>query len=116
MTNPKSIITKFMNNCMICANPTVEYHHGLYGSKHKLADGDLIIMPLCPKHHNSSNMSVHMNLEMKVLSQQVSQLAWERKYMADKLAECEELGHQSAEDWMDEAREAFRKRYGESYL
>lgn len=46
----------------------------------------------------------------------IRQLAWERKYLADKLASDENLGHQSSEDWMDEAREAFRNRYGESWL
>lgn len=111
-----SIITKFMRNCLICGKPTVEIHHGLYGNKHKLADEDHVLMPLCPPHHNSSKKSIHQDTEMIILGKQVSQLAWERKYLADKLAECEELGHQCADDWMDEARESFRKRYGESYL
>ncbi len=111
-----SIITKFMQYCMICGKPNVEIHHGLFGNKHKLADEDKLLMPLCPAHHNSSNMSVHMNMEMKILSQQVSQLSWERKYLADKLAEDSVQGHQSSEDWMIEAREAFRRRYGESFL
>lgn len=116
MAKRKSIITKWMDYCMICASPNVEVHHGLYGSKHKLADEDSLLMPLCPNHHNSSKKSVHHDKEMKILSQQISQLAWERKYLADKLASDENLGHQSSDDWMDEAREAFRQRYGESWL
>ena len=115
----QSIITKFMKNCMICGKPNVEIHHGLYGTaKHKLADEDKLLMPLCSPHHNSSNKSVHMDYEMKILSKQVSQLAWERKYLADKLMEIADgsIGYQNSEDWLDEAREAFRKRYGESYL
>lgn len=123
----KSIITKWMDNCMICGRPNPDIHHGLYGNKHQLADQDGILMPLCQYHHNSLNtyevkrkpvvnMSVHQNEEMKVLSQQLSQLAWERWYLAQKLAEFETQGHQSVDDWMDEAREAFRVRYGESYL
>lgn len=124
---PKSIITKFMDYCMICGRPTEEVHHGFWGNKHKLADQDHVLLPLCSYHHNSMNlyevrrkpvvnMSVHHCEEMKVLSQQLSQLAWERHYLAEKLAEFDDHGHQSADDWMDEAREAFRKRYSESYL
>lgn len=113
-----SIITNYLNNCMICGNSTIEHHHALYGNKHKLADQDKLIMPLCPRHHNSSNMSVHMNKEMKILSQQIAQLSWERKYLAEKLSNInkEELEKKSVEEWFSEAREAFRTRYGESYL
>lgn len=111
----KTILTKYFEYCMICGRPA-ELHHIFKGNKQrKLADQDLLIMPLCPEHHRG-NMSVHMKRELNVLSEMCGQLAWERKYLADKLAECEELGHQCADDWMDESREAFRKRYGESYL
>ena len=127
MSEPKSIVTKWLNYCMLCGRPNPDLHHGLWGSKHKLADQDHILLPLCQYHHNSlnlyevkrkpvTNMSVHHCEEMKILSQQLSQLAYERYYLAQKLAENQILGHQSADDWMDEAREAFRKRYGESYL
>lgn len=34
----------------------------------------------------------------------------------DKARSHKNLGHQSSDDWMDEAREAFRTRYGESWL
>lgn len=112
---------------MICGRPNPDLHHALYGNKHKLADEDHLLMPLCQYHHNSMNtyevkrkpvvnMSVHHCEEMKLLSQQLSQLAWERWYLAQQLESCTEFGHQSADDWMDEAREAFRTRYGESYL
>ena len=127
MSEPRSIVTKWMQYCLICGRPNPDIHHGLWGNKRQLADQDKILIPLCQYHHNSMNtyevkrkpvviMSVHQNDEMKVLSQQLSQLAWERWYLAEKLEGCEELGHQAADDWMDEAREAFRKRYGESYL
>ena len=127
MSEPRSIVTKWMQYCLICGRPNPDIHHGLWGNKRQLADQDKILIPLCQYHHNSMNtyevkrkpvvnMSVHQNDEMKVLSQQLSQLAWERWYLAQKLEGCEELGHQAADDWMDEAREAFRKRYGESFL
>lgn len=124
---PNSIITKWMNFCMICGRPTEEVHHALYGNKHKLADQDHLLMPLCAYHHNSNNtyevrrkpvvnMSVHQCDEMKVLSQALAQACWQRQYLADKLASGENLGHQSAEDWVEESAIAFKNRYGEYYL
>lgn len=111
----KTILTKYPDYCLVCGKPA-EKHHIFKGNKQrKLADSDLLIMPLCYEHHRG-NMSVHMKKEMNVLCEMCGQLAWERKYLADKLASDEKLGHQSAEDWMDEAREAFRQRYGESWL
>jgi len=115
MAKKKSIITKWMDYCMICSKPVEEIHHALYGSKHKLADEDLLLMPLCREHHNFSKKSVHMNPEMKILSQQLAEACWERYYLAEKLTESN-LGHQSADDWVEEARNAFKTRYGEYYM
>lgn len=115
----KSIVTNYEKCCLICASPNTERHHLLMGNKHRhLAEEDGLVCGLCPAHHNSSNMSVHMNKEMKILSQQLAQACWERKYLAEKLANANHdgLNEQSVEDWFDEAREAFRKRYGESFL
>ena len=115
----KSIVTKYEQFCLICGSPTTERHHLLMGNKHRhLAEDDGLVCGLCPKHHNSSNMSVHMNKEMKALSQQIAQLAWEKDYLAKKLANVNKdgLDEQSVEEWYSEAREAFRSRYGESFL
>lgn len=113
---PESIITKWVNYCMLCGKPREEMHHALYGNKHKLADQDKLLMPLCQFHHQDSKKGVHNNAEMKALSQMLAQACWEKHYLAQKLSSCEELGHQCVEDWSDEAREAFRRRYGESFL
>lgn len=110
----KSIITKYDQYCIICSKPTVERHHFLGGtSKRKLADEDGVFAGLCPNHHNSSKMSVHQNKEMKVLSQQLGQLAWER-YEAIKMIS-ETIGV-SVDKIDEEIRVSFRKRYGISYL
>lgn len=127
MEEPKSIITKWMQYCMICGKPTEEIHHALWGNKHNLADQDHLLMPLCSYHHNSmnlyevkrkpvTNMSVHHCEEMKALSQMLAQVCWQRQYLAEKLSECDELEHQSAEDWIEESANAFKNRYGEYYL
>ena len=121
---PKSIITKWTDYCMICGRPRDDMHHALYGNKHKLADEDKLLMPLCAYHHNSNNlfevkrkpvtnMSVHQCDEMKALSQMLAEACWEREYLADKLAE---KGDCTKDDALQEAKDAFFKRYGEFYL
>jgi len=103
----KSIITNYMDYCMICGSPTTETHHGLSGtSNRKIADKWKAVMPLCPKHHNSSKMSVHQNHEMEVLSKQLSQLAVEKEIYRRQLYD----------DDSDPAREEFRKIFGKSFL
>lgn len=110
----KSIITNYENYCIICNSPTVEKHHFLGGtSKRQIADVDGVFAPVCPAHHNSSKMSVHQNKEMKVLSQQVGQLAWERHELAKLLANALE---KSVDELEVTIRVQFINRYGKSYL
>lgn len=117
MVEPRSIITKWMDYCMICGKPREHLHHALFNiGKRKLADKDLLLMPLCQFHHQDSKSGVHFNKEMKVLSQQLAEACWERQYLAEKLASNEKLGHQSTEDWLRESSNAFKNRYGEFYL
>lgn len=124
MEEPKSIITKWMQYCMICGKPTEEIHHALWGNKHKLADQDHLLMPLCSYHHNSmnlydvkrkpvTNMSVHHCEEMKALSQMLAQVCWERHYLAELLST--EIDRPT-DDILKDARDHFFKRYGENFL
>lgn len=113
---PKSIITKWMDYCMVCGKPREHVHHALYNvGKRKLADQDKLLMPLCAYHHEDSKNGVHNNAGMKAFSQALAEAIWERQYLANKLAEGD-TGHQSAEDWIEEARDAFKSRYSEFYL
>jgi len=118
---PKSIIIKpeYMQLCAICAKPFTEIHHAIHGTANRaLADREHLIVPLCPEHHNSSKMSVHQNKEMRTLMHQLAQASWERQYMAEKLANVNRdgLDIQTADEWIDEAREAFRKIFGQSWI
>lgn len=110
----QSIITKYDNYCLICGSPNTECHHLLGGTaKRKMSDEDGVFCGLCPKHHNSSTMSVHQNKEMKVLSQQVGQLSWERYKLIQQLSEST---GKSIEKISEDIRKDFRSRYGTSYL
>ena len=120
MAKSKSIVTKYENFSAFSGIPTQIRHHLLFGRGiRSLAEADGVWIPLTDQEHNMSRNGVkhqvHDNPAAEHLSKMAGQLAWERKYLADKLAEGN-TGHQSADDWMDEAREAFRRRYSESYL
>lgn len=105
----QSIITNYMGYCLVCGSPNVELHHGIFGTAGRAKSEALgIIMPLCPRHHNSSNDSVHMHHGMKMLSKQLSQMAYERNWYREHSA------YGSREE--DPARDAFRQLFGESYL
>lgn len=117
----RSIVTRYENFSTFSGSPMECIHHLLFGrGVRNLADDDGIWIPLLNAEHNMSSKGIkyqiHENPAAEKLSKIAGQLAWERKYLADRLAECEGVGHQSSEDWMDEAREAFRRRYGESWL
>lgn len=117
----KSIVTKFTDFSAFTGVPTTTRHHLLFGRGiRNLAEQDGVWIPLLDEEHNASSkgvkFQVHDNPAAEKLSKIAGQLAWERKYLADRLASDENLGHQSSDDWMDEAREAFRTRYGESWL
>ena len=102
----KSIITKYTKNCMICGKPTRTEHHFLFGKGiRSLADEDGVKGPVCDEHHNMGEVTrrIHDNSAAEALSKMVGQLAWEKNRVAAGMTE-------------DEAREAFRKRYGVSYL
>ena len=116
MSDPKSIITKWVNFCFVCGKPREHMHHVLFGNKHKLADEDYLLMPLCQYHHEDSKNGVHHNKGMLAISQALAQACWQRQYLAEKLASGENLGHQSVEDWLQESADAFKDRYGEYYM
>lgn len=100
---------KYADYDIIDGKPNVERHHLLFGgANRKLSDEDGLWVPLTHEHHQG-NMSVHHNKEMKVLSEIIAQLAWEKHYIVEQRG-------LPFEDVEEEAREAFRNRYGKSYL
>jgi len=98
------MVTEYTEICAICGRPRECEHHLIYGSTHKLADEDGLTLPMCHNCHNMGKLTskIHGNSMAESLSKIAGQLAWEKEYYK-KIPE-------------DPAREAFRKRYGVSYL
>lgn len=117
----RSNVTRYEGFSVFSGRPTECFHHLLFGKGvRKLADDDLITIPLLHCEHNMSmngvQYQIHDNPAAEKLSKIAGQLAYERLYLARMLEQCDNVGHQSYEDWLDEAREDFRRRYGESWL
>lgn len=61
---------------------------------------------------------IHGNSAAEKLSKMLGQVAFEKDYLAKKLVNTNRNGldNKSVDEWYDEAREAFRKEFGESFL
>lgn len=102
----KSILTKYEGNCAFCGRPCFSEHHLLFGRGiRSLAEEDGIKVPICEQCHTSNkvNERIHDNPMAEKLSKMLGQLAFEKKKVAEGMTE-------------EDAREAFRKRYGRSYF
>ena len=101
----KTILTNYTGICAICGAEATCGHHMIYGSLHKLADKDKLILPMCVNCHNLSEKSVdriHGNSMAESLSKIAGQLAWEKEFYR--------------KEQEDKARQEFIKRYGKSFL
>nr|DAI96345.1 MAG TPA: hypothetical protein [Caudoviricetes sp.] len=111
----RSIVTEYVGISAISGSPAEETHHliwGRSGALRTLADKDGLTIPLTTREHTgaaggSVTERVHDNPAAEAMSKLAGQLAFEKEYYRLK------LGLKKGED---PAREAFRKRYGQSYL
>lgn len=102
----KSIVTKYTKNCAFCGRQTESPHHLIFGKGYrKLADEDGLTLPACDDCHmlNELIRRIHDNPMAEKLSKMCGQLAYEKNKVAEGMSE-------------DDAREMFRKRYGQSFL
>ena len=112
----KSILTEYEDISIFSGRPAECHHHLLFGNGiRKLADEDGLWVGLLHSEHNfSSNgliYQIHGNPAAEKLSKICGQLAFEKHYIAEFLRE-----HYKFDGIEEKAREAFRKRYGVSYL
>lgn len=93
--------------CEMCGRPAECKHHWLFGTfARKLADHDKIYGYLCNDCHNMARNvqdRIHGNSAAEKLSKMLGQAIWE-------------LNHVATEEQKEQARAAFMKRYGKSYL
>ena len=108
----KSIVTEYEQYSVFSGTPTTTRHHCVFGrGLRKLADEDGLWIPVTDAEHNMSPNGtinqIHDNPAAEKLSKIAGQLAWEKEFYRSR--------------WYnggvgDRAREAFRKRYGQSFL
>lgn len=123
----QSILTKYMDYCLICGKPRHSTHHLLSGiANRQLSDRDKVIIPLCFEHHTGKN-GIHHIREFEVMGKIVGQIAWEKHQFLLELAKEKVLKNPTGKDWAkeipamkeklcDEVRQAFIDRYGKSML
>lgn len=99
-----SIITEYMTISILSGKPKECVHHCINGnSLRRLADEDGLVIPLTNTEHDL------IHREGMGLSRIIGQLAWEREFYREICMKCGVLDE-------NPAKEAFRKRYGISYL
>lgn len=97
MKHSESIISED-RRCWVCGiRGALQRHHCFGGTANRrLSEEDGLWIWLCSQHHTMSNYSVHQDRELDVRVKQMAQYKWEEAHNGD--------------------REAFRKRYGKSFL
>ncbi len=121
----KSILTEYTGLSAFSAKPKECEHHLVFGSGlRELSDQDGLILPLTNAEHNTGAIPerIHENIAAEKLSKMLGQVAWEEYYIARiRAMQCVgDLTQNQLDGYtraiMREARDAFRKRYGISYL
>lgn len=110
----KNIVTSYMGISTVSGVQAEEKHHliwGRGGALRSLADEDGLIMPLTTREHTGAAGGkvierIHDNPMAEHLSKMLGQIAWEKEFYR----------RMTVAGDADPARNAFRKRYGESFL
>jgi hypothetical protein len=113
----RSIVTNYEQYSVFSGTPTTTHHHLCFGKGIRpLAEQDGIWIPVTDAEHNMSPKGtvyqIHDNPAAEKLSKIAGQLAYEKHWIAEHRA----LPFEDSKALEDEAREAFRKRYGKSFL
>lgn len=117
----KSKVTEYEQYSVFSGTPTNTHHHLLFGRGIRdLADKDGIWIPVTDAEHNMSPKGtinqIHDNPAAEKLSKIAGQLAWERNYLIKQSALPFEDEEAAYDRLSHECREAFRRRYGQSFL
>jgi hypothetical protein len=117
----KSKVTEYEQYSVFSGTPTSTRHHLLFGRGiRNLAEQDGIWIPVTDAEHNMSSKGtinqIHGNPAAEKLSKIAGQLAWERAWIISQAALPFESEDEAYDRLSRECREAFRKRYGQSFL
>lgn len=117
----KSKVTDYEQYSVFSGTPTSTRHHLLFGRGiRNLAEQDGIWIPVTDAEHNMSSKGtinqIHDNPAAEHLSRMLGQAIWERNYLIKQLELPFEGEEEAFERVSRECREAFRKRYGQSFL
>ena len=119
------IVTEYKQNCFICGRPAEAEHHLVFGNAgRELSEKDGLKVPVCNVCHNMGEniRRIHGNPIAERMSKIIGQIAWEKEYALQKADEFARIIDESREKGEVKqiiykgSREAFRKRYGCSYL
>lgn len=101
-----SIITDIKDYCYFCGRTEDCDHHFIFGSgKRPLAEEDGIKAPICDSCHTMGKVDerIHDNPMAEKLSKMYGQAMWERQKVSEGYS-------------LEDARNAFIRRYGKSYI
>lgn len=107
----KGIVTEYPEICIFCGRRAEAEHHLIFGTAgRELSEKDGLKIPVCNNCHNMGQKlcRIHENPMAEKLSKMLGQATWEKEWILTNVPDC---GKESKK-----AREAFRKRYGRSYL
>ena len=88
----KSILTEDNEHCFICASLGIEQrkqcvHHIFFGALRKTSERNGFTVPLCNRHHNMSDNSVHFDREMDIRLKRLCQKKYEETHSRDEFME-----------------------------
>lgn len=114
-----SIITRYEDYSVFSGSPRECIHHCLFGvGTRELADSDGVWIPLLNREHNASSKGtiyqIHGNPAAEKLSKMLGETAWQLEYLAKELSKANP--DKTKDEWRNEARTAFARRYGRNWL
>lgn len=112
----KGIVTEYSEICIFCGRQAEAEHHLIFGTAgRELSEKDGLKIPVCNNCHNMGQKlcRIHENPMAERLSKMLGQAVWEKEWI---LANGSYVGMPDTQQESKKAREAFRKRYGKSYL
>ena len=104
----KGIVTEYPEICIFCGRQAEAEHHLIFGTAgRELSEKDGLKIPVCNNCHNMGQKlcRIHENPMAERLSKMLGQAIWEKEWISA-----------NSQQESKKAREAFRKRYGRSYL